>query len=57
MIIHTTYDYKKTLNSALQVLLQIVGLGAIGYITSTPDLVYLMPVTEIIRSFLKHRKN
>ena len=48
------YDYKKSLNSGFNVFLQILGLGVIAFITNTPELVYLMPVTEIIRNYIKH---
>ena len=55
MVKKNKYDWKKTAEKAGRVLAYVLVLGALAYITEQPALIFLAPVLEGARDYLKHK--
>ena len=53
----TGNDWIKTGKKFLWVAAEIVVAGTIVYFTETPGFLILVPVFEVLRNYLKHRKD
>jgi hypothetical protein len=51
-----TYDWKKTGKKFLWTASEVVVLGLLSYVTSNHTWLYLVPLLEALRNYLKHRK-
>jgi hypothetical protein len=49
------YDYKKTLKKFGIVLVESLIAGALAFVSGTPELMFLVPVFEALRNYLKHK--
>jgi hypothetical protein len=49
------YDFKKTLRKVGIITAQIFVAGVLVYITETPELIFLVPLFEGFRNWLKHK--
>jgi len=49
------YSYKITLKKVAVVFVEVLIAGAVVYVTEQPEYIFLVPVLEGIRNFLKHK--
>ena len=50
------YEFKKTIYKFLWALGEIFIAGTIVYFTNRPEFLFLVPIAEAVRNWLKHRK-
>jgi hypothetical protein len=49
------YKFSKTLKKAGIVFVEILIAGSLSYVTETPELIFLVPVFEGLRNWVKHK--
>lgn len=49
------YSFILTLQKAGIILVQVLVAGAIAYVTEQPEYIFLVPVFEGIRNYIKHK--
>ena len=50
------YNWKKTLYKFLWVFAEVIVAGIIVYVTERPECLFLIPVFEALRNWIKHHK-